>query len=315
MRLSGIKGNVDVVKALSGMVESGRVPHAIMFHEDDGGGAFPIAMAFLDRLYGGNPRIGKLIHPDLHFIFPTSAGSISEQYLDSFRSLALEKPSFTESELSSVLGIEGKNSMIAVSEAKHLLEVLSLSALEGGYRSVVIYLPEKMNQEAANRLLKLIEEPPAQTQFLLVTHAPEKVLVTISSRCQRIRINPVQCQDVFRDYSDSGLLEELMSSLLAHNLSEALDAGDRIAALPSRDSIKLFCKFAAERMRGIFLCQQSLHALYQGESVVETWAARCRKTFPRQAMEAFGRVSAMVDSNVNVKIVFTDLVNRLYSSI
>lgn len=315
MRFQDIRGNEDVCKALAGMVDSGKVPHAIMLHEDDGGGAFAIALAFLDYLYGGNPRIGKLIHPDLHFIFPTAAGSISEQYLAPFRSLAGENVSFTESQLSAALGIEGKSSMIAVSEAKHLLDVLSLSALEGGYRAVIIYLPEKMNQEAANRLLKLIEEPPALTQFLLITHAPEKVLLTIASRCQRIRVVPSESGMETLEFSDSDLFFELMGALAAGNLGAALEAGEKIALLPSKESHKLFCKFAAVQLRRMFLVQQGLSELGASSPETDAMASRFKKSFPRQALEALSQANSLINRNVNVRIVFTDLVNRLYMNL
>ena len=91
----------------------------------------------------------------MHLVFPTAANALSEQYLEPLRRLVAENPSFREAELSEALGIEGKNSLIAVAESRRLLEKLSLSALEGGYRAVVIYLPEKLNAEAANRLLKI----------------------------------------------------------------------------------------------------------------------------------------------------------------
>lgn len=314
MTLDSIQGNEDVRRALSGMIESGKVPHAILFHEEDGGGAMPLALGFLEMLFDEHNRIPKLIHPDVHFVFPTAAGSISLQYMDKFRPLMLENPLFTESEMAEALGIEGKNSLIAVSEAKHLLDTLSLSALEGGYRAVVIYLPEKMNQETSNRLLKLIEEPPSQTQFLLVTHAPEKVLVTISSRCQRIRVCPPQNGSA-AGFADEPLFEDLMEALLAKDLPSALEVGDRIAALPSRDSAKTFCRGAAELLRQVFLAQQGVTSLASGSPKVAGWAAKCRRTFPRQAHEAFGRAISLIDRNVNIKIVATDLVDRLYMTI
>lgn len=315
MTFQDIIGNKDVTAALAGMIQSGRIPHAMMFHEDDGGDAFRIAIAFLDSLYRGNPRISKLIHPDLHFVFPTAAGSISEQYLDRFRALALSNPSFTEAELASAMGIEGKNSLIAVSEARHLLDVLSLSALEGGYRSVVFFYPEKMNQEAANRLLKLIEEPPQQTQFVFITHAPEKVLLTISSRCQRIRVASSHAAEIPEPEDGAELLGRLMSALISRNLYAAIETGEAIAALPSRESVKLFCKFASDRMRRVFLIQQSMQSLAPEDGQAEQWAAKCRKSFPRVAMEAFSRAVGLIDRNVNIKIVLTDLVNRLYTSL
>lgn len=314
MTFDGIIGNDDVKRALSGMIASGKVPHAILFHEEDGGGAMPLALAFLEMLFDEHSRIPKLIHPDVHFVFPGKSDEISLSFMDKFRPLVLENPCFTEQQLSEALGLDGKNTIIAVKEAKHILESLSLSALEGGYRAVVIYLPEKMNQEASNRLLKMIEEPPFQTQFLLITHAPEKVLVTISSRCQRIRVCPPQ-NSSRADFADAALFGELMDALLAKDLPSALDAGDRIAALPSRESAKLFCRGASEMLRQLFLAQQGVSALADGSDKVSAWAGRCRKTFPRQAHEAFGRAITLIDRNVNIKIVATDLVDRLYMTI
>lgn len=327
MTYSQVQGLDQVKSALAGMVDAGRVPHAILFHEDEGGGAFPLALAFLQHLYcssrtasdscGGCPscnRISKLIHPDVHFIFPTASKMVSLDYIDKFRALVQENPRFTSSELLDALGLDSKNSVIAVSEAKSLLEKLSLSALEGGYRSVVIYLPEKMNQEAANRLLKMIEEPPLKTQFVLITHSPEKVIPTIISRCQRIRVAPEGAARL-TEFAEPELLDDLMSALVSRNLPAALDAGDRIAALPSRESAKAFCKFAADAMRQIFLHQQGLPQMAVREGHYAEWAAKCRKTFPRQALEALSRAQTLIDRNVNSKILFTDLVDRLYMNI
>jgi len=326
-----IRGNVPVVEALSGMISSGKIPHAIMFHEDDGGGAFGIAVAFLQYLYcsdrldgdscGVCPscnRISKLIHPDVHFIFPTIASQTSEAYLSKFRELALTNPSFTEAELGDALGIEGKSSLIAVSEAKALLDTLALSAMEGGYRSVLIYLPEKMNQEAANRLLKLIEEPPVLTQFLLITHDPEKVLRTVASRCQCIRVVPenmsgLQCGDSEGLYRD--IFIRLMEALISGKLLEAIEVGEEAAALPSRESARLFCRYAAECFRQIFLEQQGMVSFSDNDGEVGTWAAKCHKTFPRLASEAVDRAAMLIVRNVNMKILFTDMVNKLYTLI
>lgn len=324
MTFAQVPGNQEVKQALIGMVDVGRVPHAILFHEDDGGGAFPLALAFLQYLYcrhrsGGDScgqcpscgKIAKLIHPDVHFVFPTAAGVLSEQYMEPLRRLVAEHPAFTEAELLEVLGLEGKIPMIAVAESRRLLEKLSLSALEGGYRAVVIYLPERMNAEAANRLLKMIEEPPQQTQFLLISHQVEKVLTTISSRCQRIRIRPSGAA-AETAFADAGLLDELMTALLGKDLLGALEVSERIAALPSRESAKAFCIFAADRLRQMFLCQQGVQGLGDCPPEVRRWAGRCRKTFPRQALEVLDRAMTLIGRNVNLKILFADMADRLY---
>ena len=324
MTFSQLQGNREVVQALVGMMDSGRVPHAILFHEDDGGGAFPLALAFLQYLYcrqrsGGDScgscpscgKIAKLIHPDVHFVFPTAAGFLSEQYMEPLRRLVAVNPRFREAELAEALGIEGKNPMIAVSEARRLLEKLSLSALEGGYRSVVIYLPERMNAEAANRLLKMIEEPPLQTQFLLITHQAEKVLATVSSRCQRIRVQP-EGRAAAVEFAEAELLDALMDSLLSRDLPGALEAAERIASLPSRESAKAFCLYAADRLREIFLVQQGVRLPGEISPEAQKWAGQCRKTFPRQALEVLDRAQTLIGCNVNLKILFTDMADRMF---
>ena len=111
-----IYGNEEIVKALHQMVESGHIPHAMLLHQDDGGGAFPLVINFLEELYGGNPRVAKLIHPDIHFVFPVAGTDkpVSLQYLVPFRELLLENPYFFENELYAAIGIEGKQSNISV---------------------------------------------------------------------------------------------------------------------------------------------------------------------------------------------------------
>ena len=150
-----VYGNTELMTALSQMVESGHIPHAMLLHQDDGGGAFPLVIHFLEQLYGGNPRVDKLIHPDIHFVFPVAGADkpVSLQYLAPFRELVLQTPYFYENELYSAIGIEGKQAGISVNEARSILDRLSLSAVEGGYRAVVLYLPEKMNVQAANASL------------------------------------------------------------------------------------------------------------------------------------------------------------------
>ena len=308
----------ELLKTLCGMVDSGRVPHALLLHEDDGGGGVPLAMQFLEHLYGGNPRVAKLIHPDIHFIFPlVQAGdSVAEQYAKEWRALIQENPSFSEGDLYDALGFEGKNTVISVKEANALLQVLSRYSLEGGYTSVVIYLPEKMNSVAANKLLKILEEPPQQTIFVMVTHAPERLLPTILSRCQLFRVEAVEeAASVALRYDDGGLLSALMSAVIARDLDAALEVGEQLAGLPSRDSMRAFCHYAAEKMRRVFLVQQGLTVLAGDDPDAAGWASACKKTFPRKALEALDKVSGLIGRNVNQKILFTDLVDRFYVNI
>ena len=307
----------ELLNTLCGMADTGRVPHAILLHEEDGGGGVALGMKFLEHLYGGNPRVAKMIHPDIHFVFPLilSGDAVSEQYAKEWRALVQENPGFSEGDLYDALGFEGKNTVISVKEANFLLGVLSRYSLEGGYTTVVIYLPEKMNSVAANKLLKILEEPPQQTLFLMVTHAPERLLPTILSRCQLFRLESSGGAEVTLRYDDGGLLASLMDAVIARDLSAALEVGEQLAALPSRDSMRAFCRYAAEKMRRVFLVQQGLSSLAGDDAEAATWAAACKNTFPRKALEALDKASALIGRNVNQKILFTDLVDRFYVNI
>lgn len=328
MKLSDVQNNSRVCRALASMVDTGRVPHAILLDEDDGGGAMAVAQVFLQYFFclnhsGGDScgecpscnKISKMIHPDIHYIFPVS-GAATSSFLKEFRRTVIQEPNFTEARLYENLGIETKAALINVAESKSILETLSLSALEGGYKAVVIYLPERMNREAGNRLLKSIEEPPEKTLFVLITHSPEQVLPTILSRCQRIRLTPLPKDSVVRagvTDSFSQIAVELMDSLTSHDLLAALEAGEKAASLPSRDSMRSFCVYLSDICRNVFLIQQGM-AQVSDNSLPDChkWAQKTRKIFPRGAMSALGRASEMIRRNVNQKIVFADLVDRLF---
>lgn len=321
-----VYGNEEIVKAFHQMVESGHVPHAMLLHEDDGGGAFPLVLNFLEELYGGNPRVQKLIHPDIHFVFPVAGSDkpVSLQFVGPFRELLLANPYFFENELYAAIGIEGKQSNISVNEARSILERLSLSAVEGGYRTVVIYLPEKMNAQAANALLKMVEEPPQYTLFLLITHAPEKVLITISSRCLHMRVQPlspeadaqVHAKEAAGNTVLQDLFHDLLDAIVARDLLKALETGEAVADLKVREQQKSFCKLASEDLRRIFLLQkmqQLAHIPAGEEAYYGSVAKRLQPKFARLGMEALDRSLMLIERNVNQKILFTTLVNQLYT--
>ena len=318
--------NAQVAAALRQMAESGRIPHAMLLHENDGGEAFPLIIDFLDEVYGHNPRVRKLIHPDIHFIFPVAGTDkpVSDRFIGAWRELLLENPCFYENELYAAIGIDSKQSLISVYEARLILEKLSLSAVEGGYRTVVMYLPEKMNAQAANALLKMIEEPPENTLFLLVTLQPEKVMTTIFSRCLFLRVRPfskeedrtIHAREVAETTEFTDLFHDLLDALVRKDLLGALETADAIADLGSREKQKRFCRVASEGLRNIFLLQQGLpdlaDILGDEKPFYEEMAAKLRKNFSRQALAALDRALLLLERNVNQKILFTDLVNRLY---
>jgi DNA polymerase-3 subunit delta' len=133
-----------------------------------------------------------LQHPDLHFAFPivkTDAGDVCDAFVDKFRELLLETPYFDLDDWYRQLGVETKQGMIYEKESSEIMRKLSLKSFADGYKVMVIWQPEKMNITSANRLLKLLEEPPVKTLFLLVSDSPEQLLSTILSRVQEVRLS------------------------------------------------------------------------------------------------------------------------------
>ena len=351
MRFSEVIGNGTVAKALASMADSGRVAHAMLMYENEGSGALPLALAYLQYLNCENRQDGdscgecpscrqmaKLIHPDVHFVFPVNKGPkssdekpVSESYVRYWRELALADPYFKEADLQKAIGIESKNGLIAVAEAKSIISKLSLAPVYDGYKAVVFYLPEKMNQETANRLLKMVEEPPVNTLFIFITHAPEKVLQTIFSRCQSIRVMPLtkeeyaQVQALKPQVEDEegmiymDLFADLMRAIVVRDLTSALECSEVMAALESREKQKAFCNFATECIRKVFLLQQKLPQIAgvpeDERDFYEEMAQKCPKGFCVKAVANIEKVVAMIDRNVNSKILFCDLVNRMFMNI
>lgn len=376
MRFCDIKGNEDVKHALVSMADSGRVAHAVLFYENEGCGALALALAYIQYLNCENPENGEscgkcrschqmagLVHPDVHFVFPVNSGSkigasekpVSDSYLKYWRELVLDNPYFLENDLYEALGLDGKAGNIAVAEAKSILEKLSLTSVGNGYKTVVLWLPEKMNAETANRLLKIVEEPPEKTLFLFVTHSPEKVLQTVFSRCQSIRVLPLSKSEIAglladkfgagpelsdelaaaaggspgravqllrnsddrRNYMD--IFSGIMSAVVSRDLLQALEAVEVLSSAASREKQKGFCIFASECVRKIFLMQQNLPAIANTSEDEKEFLARvsrkCGKRFCQVVAAATDKASALLDRNVNPKIVFCDLVDRMFVSL
>lgn len=375
MRFADIPGHEEVKKALVTMADTGRVAHAMLLYENEGCGALSLSLAYLQYLncsnrHGGDScgecpscrKISKLIHPDVHFVYPVNSGSkvsaskkpVSETYLEYWRELVLKNPYFLENEMYDAFGMEGKSGVIAVAEAKSILEKLSLSSVEDGYKAVVIWLPEKMNAETANRLLKVIEEPPLQTIFLLITHNQDKVLQTIFSRCQCLRIAPWTKEEVAKELItrfgiDADMAHEqaslsggspgralyalgesqehvrymeifsgLMNATLNRDLAAAIETADEMSSLESKEKQKAFCIFAAECVRKIFLFQQGMENIAavsaQDAPFYCSISPKCSKSFCAKVIPHIDRSVMLLERNVNAKIVFCDLVDQIFLS-
>ena len=344
MRFSEIIGNDWLKGRLVRMVRAGRLGHAILFTEENGGGAFAFALALAQyvncREQGEEDSCGscaschkyqKLIHPDLHFVFPVSSsnllsesekkGPISDYFLAPFRELALADPYFTEQMLYDALGFDNKSGLISVNEARRIFEKLSLRAAEGTWKTMIIYLPEKMNLDAANKLLKLLEEPPAGTLFLLVSHNPERLLPTIRSRCQAVALQPLtrqQRRTIQGPGQDNAEFREIAKSLLeaglAKQVADLFPQWEMLADL-GREKQREWCLYMENYLRKIYLVAQGLDSLAdlspQEETAVRGFSARIKPGFYEKAFTALDGTLAAIGANVNPKLVFCDLSNRL----
>ena len=206
MFFKDIIGQEQVKERLRLELHEGRVPHAQLFAGPEGSGALPLAIAYARFLLcthrgetdacGTCPscvKLNKLAHPDLHFVFPVvkrkgGGDTVSDDYIREWRELAISTSYFGLNHWLDAMGAENQQAQIFVKESDELTRKLSLKSSEGGYKVVVLWLPEKMKVECANKLLKLLEEPPALTVFLLVSEEPDRILPTILSRTQRVNV-------------------------------------------------------------------------------------------------------------------------------
>ena len=204
------------------MVSEGRLPHALMLCGPQGSGKLALAIGFathlLSRTANDEAMLRKLEHPDLHFTYPTiklpSMGAdhkpVSEDFAKEWHELIMAGPYFTMNEWLEQMGGENQQAIITAGESDSLVRKLSLKSSQGGYKVSIIWLPERMNIECANKILKLLEEPPSQTVFILVCQDPDRLLETIRSRVQRIDIKKIADEDIFQALTEQrGLTEDM----------------------------------------------------------------------------------------------------------
>ncbi|UPS44847.1 DNA polymerase III subunit delta [Prevotella sp. E15-22] len=214
MKFSEVIGQKEVQERLVQMVKEDRLPHAMMLCGPAGSGKMALAVAFGCYLLGlkdnkdvdqpEHPMLAKLEHPDLHFTYPTiklpSMSSdhkpVSDDFAHEWHDLMMQGPYFTLDQWLTAVGAENQQAIITAGESDELVRKLSLKSSQGGYKVSIIWLPERMNIECANKLLKLIEEPPTQTVFLMVCEEPDKLLETIRSRVQRIDVKKIDNETI-----------------------------------------------------------------------------------------------------------------------
>lgn len=213
MRFQDIIGHEELKRRLAQQVDAGRVSHAQLFTGEAGYGTLPLALAYVQYLFCPNRHAGDscgecpscrqiadLAHPDLHWVFPVNKREkksgeavVSDMFLDKWREIWHHKEGiFSADEWYSMLDL-GKTmkGLITAKESEEIIRKLQFKSFSSPYKAMIIWLPEAMNQEAANKILKILEEPWDKTLFILVSEHPELLLQTITSRTQEVSVGRI----------------------------------------------------------------------------------------------------------------------------
>ena len=236
MKFSEVIGQEDAKQRLLRMAHEGRVPNALLLCGPQGCGKMALALAFASYLLCkdhtaddscGTCRQGLMLqkwaHPDLHFAYPVirPAGTSpehkmsSDDFVDEWRHLLSGGPYFTFDRWLEEMNAGNQQAKIGVGESSLQIRQLSLKSSQGGYKVCIIWLPERMNGECANKMLKIIEEPPEKTVFIMVSEEPGKLLETIRSRAQRIDVRRVAAEDMRQALVSARGIDEDSASRIA----------------------------------------------------------------------------------------------------
>lgn len=265
MRFADITGLDEIKQHLTNSVQANHLAHALLFVGPQGSANLAVALAFATYLQCTNRQISldgtqdacgvcpscqkmaKHQHPDVHYIYPVSSTSsvksgdaVSKSFIAEWRQFLAQSPYGSLSVWRHQYGGEDKQVNISKEESRNIISSLALKSYEGPYKIMIIWLPEHMHSSAANGILKILEEPPAKTVFILVTHDTEKLLATILSRTQLVKIRAFTDQEIQRILSQQQGLPpekaEAVARMAGGNLQEAL----RLAEETTNESFGLF---------------------------------------------------------------------------
>lgn len=370
MYFSNIIGQEGVKVQLRRCVDENRLAHALLITGPKGNGKLPIAVALAHYLlcqqrHNGDAcnscptcvKMNKLIHSDVHFVFPVvkkKSGSdnapISDDYIAEWRELFQKNPYFSYSDWLTTMGVENQQPMIYERESSEILHKLSMQSREGGWKIVIIWLPEKMKEACSNKLLKIIEEPPTDTLFLLVSEEPDTIIPTILSRTQRVEIPRIERNDIIEALvSRYGLTAEdasrvatqsagnwekaeeqlridtekelyleyfsrLMRIAYARNIREMKVWSEQVAAL-GRERQKGLMEYCQRMIRENFIMNFKHNEMVYLSEDEHNFSVRFSPFVNENnifgIMEELSEAQRHIERNVNAKMVFFDLALRM----
>ena len=235
MQFSEILGQEHIKSHLTKSADLGRIPHAQLFVGPEGSGTLPMAIAYAQYILcsnangenGGqnescNIKFDKLSHPDLHFVYPTvSTEDVktkpkSIDFIGDWRNFVGHNPYGSLFDWYTVLGVNNKQGEIRVDDAQEILKSLALKSYEGGYKIMIVWMADKMNIAASNKLLKLLEEPPEKTIFILISEQEEDIIQTIRSRCQVLHFGGLPERSIAEALVANKQIEPQQAAIIAH---------------------------------------------------------------------------------------------------
>lgn len=357
-----IIGQSEVKDRLLHTVAGSRISHAQLFFGHEGFGALPLVLAYAQYIHCTNrsetdscgecpscQKHAKLVHPDLHFVFPIAISKdirVSTHVIAQWRDALLENAYLTLEEWFAKLDADNKQPVIATDESGEILRKLSLTTFEGEYKIMIIWLAEKMNITAANKLLKILEEPPDKTLFLLVTENEDQLLRTIVSRTQLVKVRSIADPDLraalvarhglsesdaekitFQadgSYSAArqilerneqavfnlATFQKWMRASLKFDAGKVLDAVDDLAAV-GRERQKNFISYALTLVRESLIYNYADKSLVRmaGEELafISKFAPFIHAANGEKFIEELDKASLHIERNGSPKMVFLDL--------
>ncbi|MBR6261676.1 MAG: DNA polymerase III subunit delta [Prevotella sp.] len=367
MKFQEVIGQGEAKQRLVKLVEEGRVPHAMLFTGPKGCGKMAMAMAFASYLLCANRHDGdscgtcpqcimlrKWVHPDLHFTYPVIKQSgttsdykpVSDDFSKEWHDLLADGPYFTIEQWLQAMGTTTQQAIMTVKEADAISHKLSLRSSQGGYKVSLIWLPERMREDTANKLLKMIEEPPSQTVFILVSENPAALLETIRSRTQLFSMHRIAIEDIELALVQKRGIDEEPAKKLARfaegSWLKALDALDAesenrefltdfisLNRLSFSRDVKGLAKWSQDvtkygrekqkRMLAFFLRMTRESFMYnfhipqltylttQEENFVKKFAPFMNENNVMEMAEVFSEAIRDIGQNANARIVFFDV--------
>lgn len=368
MFFKDVIGQADVKHSLVNQFDEGRVPHALLFSGPSGCGKLPMALAFARYLLCEHPVGGdacghcrscmmmsnRYEHPDMHFVFPVvkrgSSAARCDDYLRQWNELISTRPYFSYHDWLEVLKAGNSQPIIYANESDDVIRKLSFKSAMGGYKVLVIWLPEKMHLSCANKLLKLVEEPQGKTCIIMVTEDKASVLGTIRSRTQEVMFKGISPSDMasaleqgyglqhdeavrIASQADGSFVKcletievdggtsfffdkfvRLMRLSYARDVREMKSWSEEMAEI-GRERQKAFFEYAQHMLRENFMYNFHISRLVEMDERESKFALRFAPFINERnvisIMQKMSEAAANIEGNVNAKMVFFDFALKM----